>query len=315
MSIKEEFLALDATKIAQARKLEMDEKAKREAADEQQNVVMARIKSLLGGGDAIDLSLFDDDEIELLESVEDFSELSIDESGHLVRAPKNMTPVQSENKDEEIAEQKEQLSAIRQALARTRTSKTVVDYNRDDKMEIIRVENQSATEARAYISTMQISNLVVCAVVGNEGFGTSRSVWAHCETGENLEELICRIGYTLVGRYSSVGFISKLTVYAPTMAAFTLAQYVWSGLMDYEAESNPVKSAFAAMVAQAKLAGLDIDIIPSACPTEHGQMIADSLARDAMANLTSYHVVSEAENVERLVASVTQEGRNKGDNS
>lgn len=200
-------------------------------------------------------------------------------------------------------------SAIRQALARTRAAQKKVVHPKDDTMEIIRLEKQAATEARAYLAVKQIPPMNTCAIVGNDGFGANRSVWSLCESGNDFEELICRIGYTLLGRYSTGGFISKLTVFAPTMAAYVLARYVWAGLPDYEAETDPVKKAFAAMAAQAKFSGLDVDVIPTECPTEHGQMMADLMARECMANLTSYHIVSEAEQAERIVASVTAQNK------
>lgn len=313
MSIKEDFQALDATKMEQARMLEQEEKAKLEESNAQQGSVIARIKSLLGGDDTIDLSLFSDDEIELLEKIDDISELMLDDTGHLIQAPKNPSAEEGTGQNaisqELREEQNKQLSAIRQALARTRAAQKKVVHPKDDTMEIIRLEKQAATEARAYLAVKQIPPMNTCAIVGNDGFGANRSVWSLCESGNDFEELICQIGYTLLGRYSTGGFISKLTVFAPTMAAYVLARYVWAGLPDYEAETDPVKKAFAAMAAQAKFSGLDVDVIPTECPTEHGQMMADLMARECMANLTSYHIVSEAEQAERIVASVTAQNK------
>ena len=304
MSIKEDFMALDRSKIEQAREME-NKKKQEDSAENTQNGVMARLRSLLfaaASDEPLDLSMFSSEEIQLLESIQDLSEVQLDEDGKLVRIP-HSDDAAGKSAANPTEESVAQLSAIRDALARTREARKR-HYDSDKDMVLVRLETAQATSSEVYISAKQLHGQVVGTAVGREGFGPARKVWVMSESGNRMEDVICQLGYSVLSR-SCNGFITELTIFAPVLPAWTLSSYMW-GNAETEDADDPVRRAYLAMVAQAKLTGLQVKIVPSQCATESAQSMADAICQECFCELFSKDIVEQAQQAEKILEESTQ---------
>lgn len=297
VSIGEKFRQLDARKKEAARQYKEKQKA-----EQMSNNVFARFNAIRNG--TLD-DTATEEELELFASVDDPSQLTLDENGRLclLSGEKKEAPAYEPHKETETSAANRELDALLDARKAAREGggdtggtpsakgylgdEAVPDEApvRDGDAQILRIEDLAFNEARIYISFAENEKTreQACGICTQQGSGETRTVKAQGERlfGKSKKAMAYRAAILALGVFTQPGqAIKDITIFMPKELGWELAQNSWNlTTQAYDLDADLYSQIFKMCAAQ----GIKIHMAPD---EDHGhfQGIARKLAEALVRN-------------------------------